>query len=276
MQLLLLSAEDPAGQNGNSSDHFDPPGLALERISAVGPLPAGWPTVPLVAGEKVIGFLSARSCFSDGNRETLRSARRSSSRRLASLVPYNAVLTRSPYREEPKQNLHALQLLGIFAGYLGLMAYRLILQLSPADPPFMRNARKFIADHSQENVTLTDVARAVHVSVFYLCKAFKRYTNFTFTEYLSRLRIERVTSLLLNPAFRITEAAYAAGFQTITHFNRIFRRLLGQSPSEYRRSAQTSHEPLVSRRGARVGSSRGNRRMAMVPDAEREAVIFVR
>jgi len=55
-----------------------------------------------------------------------------------------------------------------------------------------------------------------------------------FTEYVSRVRIEKARALLLNPNLRISEIAYEVGFQSLTHFNRVFKKLLGQSPTEFR------------------------------------------
>ncbi|MCI0744843.1 MAG: AraC family transcriptional regulator, partial [Verrucomicrobia subdivision 3 bacterium] len=55
-----------------------------------------------------------------------------------------------------------------------------------------------------------------------------------FTEYVSRVRIEKARNLLLNPNLRISEIAYEVGFQSLTHFNRVFKKLLGQSPTEFR------------------------------------------
>jgi AraC-like DNA-binding protein len=63
---------------------------------------------------------------------------------------------------------------------------------------------------------------------------FKKFTGVNFTEYLSRVRIENARNLLLNPNLRISEIAYAAGFQSLTHFNRVFKKIMGQSPTEFR------------------------------------------
>jgi len=49
------------------------------------------------------------------------------------------------------------------------------------------------------------------------------------------LRIEKAKSLLLEPHRRISEVAYEVGFQSLTHFNRVFREIVGQSPTSYRR-----------------------------------------
>ena len=50
-------------------------------------------------------------------------------------------------------------------------------------------------------------------------------------------KIEKAKNLLLNPNLRISEVAFAVGFQSLTHFNRVFKRILGQSPTDYRLQA---------------------------------------
>jgi AraC-like DNA-binding protein len=76
----------------------------------------------------------------------------------------------------------------------------------------------------------------MHVSTFYFCKMFKKATGLTFTDYLSRVRVEKAKALLLNPHLRISEIAYDVGFQSLTHFNRMFRKIVGLSPTVYRES----------------------------------------
>jgi transcriptional regulator GlxA family with amidase domain len=63
---------------------------------------------------------------------------------------------------------------------------------------------------------------------------FKRATGMHFTEHLSRVRVERARNLLANPHLRVSEVAFEAGFQSLTHFNRVFKKILGQSPTKYR------------------------------------------
>jgi AraC-like DNA-binding protein len=72
------------------------------------------------------------------------------------------------------------------------------------------------------------------MSTFYFCKTFKKATGLTFTEYLSRVRVENASELLANPNVRVSEVAYQSGFQSLTNFNRTFHRLRGESPTEYR------------------------------------------
>jgi AraC-like DNA-binding protein len=96
-------------------------------------------------------------------------------------------------------------------------------------------AKDFIRGNQAEDLSLGQVARAVNASTFYFCKMFKKATGLNFTEYLSRVRIEKAKNLLLNPNLRISEIAFEVGFQSLTHFNRVFKKIVGQSPTDYRR-----------------------------------------
>ena len=83
------------------------------------------------------------------------------------------------------------------------------------------------------------------MSGFYLCKLFKKTTGLTFTNYLARLRIEAVKQRLMQTHVRVSEAAYEAGFQSLSQFNRAFRRVAGESPSAFReRLHEQSHSAL--------------------------------
>jgi len=95
-------------------------------------------------------------------------------------------------------------------------------------------AKDFIRDHHAEDLSLPKVARFANVSPCYFCKLFKRTTGLSFTNFLSRVRIESSKNLLINPQLRVSEIAYEVGFQSLTSFNRVFQKLLGQSPTEYR------------------------------------------
>ena len=74
------------------------------------------------------------------------------------------------------------------------------------------------------------MAKAVNTSTFYFCKMFKKVTGINFTDYLSRVRIEKSKNLLLNPNLRVSEIAFEVGFQSLTHFNRVFKKILASRP----------------------------------------------
>jgi len=109
-----------------------------------------------------------------------------------------------------------------------------VVQSENAEPPSIARAREFIHAHHAEDLSLAAVAQAAHMSTFYFCKQFKKATGVSFTDYLSRVRVEKAKEQLLNPNLRVSEVAYEVGFQSLTHFNRVFKKLNGESPTTYR------------------------------------------
>jgi AraC-like DNA-binding protein/ligand-binding sensor protein len=133
-----------------------------------------------------------------------------------------------------KEHEAVVKLLSIFAQHLSMLSNQIVVRQLNSEPPVITRAKEFIQQHQTEDITLSQVARAVNTSTFYFCKLFKKHTNVHFTDYVSRLRIENAKNLLLNPNLRISEIAYEVGFQSLTHFNRVFKRIVGQSPTLYR------------------------------------------
>ena len=127
-----------------------------------------------------------------------------------------------------------LRLIAIFAQHLSSLSNQLMMREDTAESPAIARARAFIAERFSEDISLTVAARAVNMSAYYFCKSFRRSTGLTFTDYLARVRVEKVKSLLINPHMRVSEAAYEAGFQSLSQFNRVFRRIAGEAPSSYR------------------------------------------
>ncbi|MEK7706711.1 MAG: AraC family transcriptional regulator, partial [Verrucomicrobiota bacterium] len=103
-----------------------------------------------------------------------------------------------------------------------------------AEPPVITRAKEYIQQHEADELSLGEVAKAVNTSSFYFCKLFKKVTGLNFTHYVSRVRVEKAKNLLLNPNLRVSEIAFEVGFQSLTHFNRVFKKIIGQSPTEYR------------------------------------------
>jgi AraC-like DNA-binding protein/ligand-binding sensor protein len=135
---------------------------------------------------------------------------------------------------EKKQYEAVLRLLTIFAQHLATLSNELMVSARQAESPMITRAKIFIAEHQHEEMSLRQVAGAVNTSAFYFCKMFKQATGLTFTDYLARVRIEKVKNLLLNPHKRISEAAYEAGFQSLSQFNRVFRKIAGEAPTTWR------------------------------------------
>jgi AraC-like DNA-binding protein/ligand-binding sensor protein len=150
----------------------------------------------------------------------------------------------------PEQYAGLIRLLEIFGQQLSATATQMMVQDAEKEPPIVRRARAYIAGHHANLISLDDISRALHVSTFYLCKIFKKATGLTFTEYLARIRVERAKNLLLNPHLRVNEIAYTVGFQSLTHFNRIFREITGEAPTVFRDNAARPAKGVTRNRGA--------------------------
>jgi len=103
-----------------------------------------------------------------------------------------------------------------------------------AEPVEIWKARNFIHEHSNDELSLTQVAKAVNISPNHLSEKFKQVTGVNFVKYVARARYEKAATLLGNGVLRVSEIAFAAGFQSLSQFNRVFKKFSGKSPSEYR------------------------------------------
>jgi AraC-like DNA-binding protein len=192
--------------------------------------------IPVRVGEKLLGFLQTgqvalRQLQNDDFRRVLgwlqESAAETDWQALEAAYFQTPVLTRERYDA-------ILRLLEVFAQHLSIAAEQIATQQANDEPPLIARARQVIEERSSEDLTLEEIARTVHTSTFHFCKIFKRATGLTFTQYLSMVRVAKAKKLLANPQARISEVAYEAGFASLTHFNRLFRRIAGQSPTEFR------------------------------------------
>jgi AraC-like DNA-binding protein len=125
-------------------------------------------------------------------------------------------------------------LLAIFADHLAMKSNQLAIRAEHPEPPLIARAKQFIREHYAEDLSLSRVSLIANMSTFYFCKLFRKFTTVTFTQFVSRTRIEQAKLLLLNPNPRISEIGYAVGFQSLSHFNRVFKQIAGDSPTAFR------------------------------------------
>lgn len=93
----------------------------------------------------------------------------------------------------------------------------------------------FINTHYAQPLTLEAVSEKFYLSKFYFSHSFKEYTGFSFTQYLNNVRIKEAKRLLLTTEQTVNQIAACVGFQSNTHFGRVFRQITGISPSGYRK-----------------------------------------
>ena len=150
----------------------------------------------------------------------------------------------------PKERLHAIvRLLSLFADHLAAYANRSLFAQRIDEPPRITEATRFAQLYAGESLTMRHAAQHVNLSPAYFCKLFRKATGVTFTDYVARIRIEKAKNLLADPWLRVTDVAERAGFQSISQFNRVFRRHAETSPTAYRvalrrRSKSARRKPI--------------------------------
>jgi len=103
-----------------------------------------------------------------------------------------------------------------------------------AEPVEIWKARKFIHQHSDDELSLTKVAKFSNISGNHLSEKFKKVAGINFVDYIACTRTEKARELLENSNLRISEIAFAVGFQSLSQFNRVFKKLTRKSPTQFR------------------------------------------
>src|SRR5437763_5601982 len=192
--------------------------------------------VPVYVGDHILGFLETgevmlksptKKHFASITRQLRAWGYKTDWKQLERAYFRSCVLSPVRYRA-------MLRLLSLFARHLSILSNQLVVRHENDESTNMTRARKFIEDHQAEPLSLGRIAQVANISRHYFCKMFKKATGMNFTDYLSRVRVEKSKTLLLNPNSRISEAAFACGFQSMTNFNREFKRIVGRSPTQFR------------------------------------------
>lgn len=98
----------------------------------------------------------------------------------------------------------------------------------------VNRAVRYIDEHLAEPFSLADVARHIPVNPSYLSVLFKEQMNVTFSEYVTRVRMQKAKELLLSTSLPVGEIAERIGYRTAKYFIKQFKDLTGTSPGQYR------------------------------------------
>ncbi|MFD1956021.1 response regulator [Paenibacillus thailandensis] len=108
----------------------------------------------------------------------------------------------------------------------------------------MDQAAAFIREHFREDLSLEQAAEHVHLNPYYFSKVFKQYNGESFIDFVTRIRIEEAKALMAEGNLSLKEISYEIGYKDPNYFSRVFKKIAGVSPSEYR--SQLGH-PALSR-----------------------------
>ena len=98
------------------------------------------------------------------------------------------------------------------------------------------SAQAWIESHSAEKFSLKTLSGALYVNGSYLLRTYKEITGTTLLWYHNHIRCEKAKALLAEGGKSISEAGEQAGFCSSSHFSRIFKKMVGCTPSEYRKA----------------------------------------
>lgn len=93
---------------------------------------------------------------------------------------------------------------------------------------------KYIHANYNEEPDVNKVAASVHLSTAAFCRYFKRQTKMTFTDFVNQYRITQAKTLLLQDK-TISETCYEVGFESLSYFNKLFKRITGENPSTFKK-----------------------------------------
>lgn len=136
-------------------------------------------------------------------------------------------LTRSQLRA-------SMRLLDVLAQFFAEACVGPAATCCSGDPPCVAQAKQFVRLHLDEHFTTRQAAKALHLSESYFCRLFRRLTGMTFHAYVAQVRVEAVQAALRHTFQSVTEIAFAAGFQSMSDFNRVFKARIGMTPSQFR------------------------------------------
>lgn len=97
------------------------------------------------------------------------------------------------------------------------------------------NVIKYLHKNYNQPLTLDKISEEFNISKYHLSHIFKNITGSTIMEFLTTIRFSHIESLLLKTNKSISQIAYECGFSSIQHFNKVFKKTKGLSPTQYKR-----------------------------------------
>ena len=156
----------------------------------------------------------------------------------AGMVIYDALYSWATHLKDVKHTQNPVD-------HLLLEVYEKFLKegLKKKKPAWANEIKDIIQDQLDINLSLSlkDISGELNVHPAYLSREFsKHFDNLSFGEYIRKLRIDKALALLQTTSYPLSEIAYLTGFSDQSHFTRIFKKQIGNNPSEFRKNLQKS------------------------------------
>ncbi|MBW5447944.1 response regulator [Cohnella sp. CFH 77786] len=105
---------------------------------------------------------------------------------------------------------------------------------SRLEPDAVHEIKRYIQEHSQEEISLETIAKRVGLSPFYISKMFKEQLGVNYIDFLTECRIEKAKTFMLDPEFSLKEIAFEVGYNDPNYFSKVFKKTTGVAPTDYR------------------------------------------
>jgi len=111
-------------------------------------------------------------------------------------------------------------------------------QFNTRDKDRLDKIHAFIDEHYQRRIDIQEVANLSHLTKPAFCRYFKKITKLTFTQFVNHYRIDKSKKLLLSGK-NVTETCFSSGFESLSYFNRTFKKITGTNPISFRSRYQS-------------------------------------
>ena len=98
----------------------------------------------------------------------------------------------------------------------------------------LRTIYNYVDKHYHQKIELSEMARISNMSKEAFCRYFKKVSNYTFIEFLNRYRISQSKRLLMSGE-SVSDACYQTGYESLSYFNRIFKKVTNENPRDFRK-----------------------------------------
>ena len=244
MSIKLLIADDEDTIRNGLAKYIQ---LHTDRFDKIYLASNGQEAVDIIFRDKPdIMFLDVQMPLMDGI-EVMQEAKR------AGILPYTMILSgydefkycqqalrlgAKEYLLKPVRSSDILQMVNHAADEL--FGAQADARVEPAEEKnrLVESAKEYVEEHYYENIMLSDAAQKVGISSGYLSTLFQKQLGKGFVDYLNEIRIEHACTYLQQNYLKTYEIAYKVGFKDEKYFSKVFKKIKGQSPSEYRKINQ--------------------------------------
>lgn len=96
---------------------------------------------------------------------------------------------------------------------------------------------QYVNENFKKDILLIEIAAIANMTPTSFCRMFKLKTKKSFVEYLNEIRVSKACKFLLETDLSMSEIAYESGYKTASNFNKLFKKFMGMTPSEFKKSA---------------------------------------